>query len=259
MTRRPAEGQATRLLDRRVTTLLGAVTLASLVVLVVLGLFVAPPDDLQGDAQRLMYVHVPAAWLAYLAFGVTALASGLYLWPRTRSLVWDRLAGASAELGVVFTGLTLALGMLWGRPIWGVWWVWDARLITTAVLFFLYIGYLALRRIPAAPETRAKRSAIAALIAFVDVPIVHFSVDWWRTLHQQGTVFNRELEVQIEGTMAVALLWGVLAFTLLYCYLLARRYELAALEEQLDDRELELAIAERTGGPSAPVEVGVGR
>jgi heme exporter protein C len=143
--------------------------------------------------------------------------------------------------------------MLWGRPIWGVWWVWDARLVTTTVLFFLYVGYLALRRIPAAPDTRAKRSAIAALIAFVDVPIVHFSVDWWRTLHQQGTVFNRELEAHIEGLMAFTLLWAVVAFTVLYAYLLARRYELAALEEQLDERELELAIAERTGEHPEPV------
>lgn len=252
-TRRSADGPDARLLDRRVTAALGVAALVSLVVLVVLGLFVAPPDDLQSDAQRLMYVHVPAAWLAYLAFGITALASGLYLWPRTRSLVWDRLAGASAELGVVFTGLTLVLGMLWGRPIWGVWWVWDARLVTTTVLFFLYVGYLALRRIPAAPDARAKRSAIAALIAFIDVPIVHFSVDWWRTLHQQGTVFNRELEAHIEGLMAFTLLWGVVAFTVLYAYLLARRYELAALEEQLDERELDLAIAERTGERPEPV------
>ena len=254
----PATNPGARLLSRRATAILGAATLVSLIVLVVLGLFVAPPDAAQSDAQRLMYIHVPAAWLAYLAFGVTALASGLYLWPRTRSLVWDRLAGASAEVGVVFTGLCLALGMLWGRPIWGVWWVWDARLVTTTVLFFLYLGYLALRRIPAAPEARAKRSAIAALIAFIDVPIVHFSVDWWRTLHQQGTVFNRELEAQIEGVMAFTLLWGVVAFTVLYAYLLVRRYELAALEEELDERELELAIAERTGEAPEPVEVGAG-
>ena len=172
--------------------MLGWLALASLVVLALFGLWGAPPDAVQGDAQRLMYLHVPAAWLAYLAFGVTALGSALWLWPRTRAMVWDRVAGASAELGVIFTALTLVLGSLWGRPVWGVWWAWDARLVTTAVLFFLYLGYLALRRIPAAPEARAKRCAIAALIAFVDVPIVHFSVDWWRTLHQQGTVFNDE-------------------------------------------------------------------
>jgi heme exporter protein C len=206
-----------------------------------------------------MYLHVPAAWLAYLAFGVTAVCSALYLWGRTRSLVWDRIAGASAELGVVFTGLTLLLGSLWGRPIWGVWWAWDARLVTTAVLFFLYLGYLALRRIPAALDVRAKRCGVAALIAFVDVPIVHFSVTWWRTLHQEATVFNPDLDVQIEGTMALALWLGVLSFTLLYVYLLDLRYRLEVLDEDRDERDLEAAIAERAQGavPSAGT-VGVG-
>jgi hypothetical protein len=159
------------LLNRRLATVLGWSALASLAVLAVLGLWVAPPEAVQRDAQRLMYLHVPAAWLAYLAFGVTALGSALYLWRRTRSPVGDRIAGASAEIGVVFTALTLVLGSLWGRPVWGIWWAWDARLVTTAVLFFLYIGYLALRRIPG--PGRPTRCAIAALIAFVDVPIVH--------------------------------------------------------------------------------------
>jgi heme exporter protein C len=247
------------LLSRRLGTVLGWAALASLVVLAVLALAVAPPDAVQGDAQRLMYVHVPAAWLAYLAFGVTAAASALYLWPRTRSTVWDRVAGASAELGVLFTALTLVLGSLWGRPIWGVWWVWDARLVTTAVLFFLYLGYLALRRIPG--PGRERRCAVAALVAFVDVPIVHFSVDWWRTLHQEGTVFNRELEAQIHGVMAFTLLWAVLTFTLLYVVLLDRRYRLAALDEDRERRELERAIADRLAeaGPRATVEAGAGR
>jgi heme exporter protein C len=234
-----------RLLTPVARRIVGAAALASLVALALVGLVVAPPDDVQGDAQRLMYVHVPAAWIAYLAFGITALGSVMYLWRRTRSEVWDRLAGASAELGVIFTGLTLVLGSLWGRPVWNVWWAWDARLVTTAVLFFLYLGYLALRRIPAAPQTRAKRCAIAALIAFVDVPIVHFSVDLWRTLHQQGTVFNRELDARIGGTMALALWIGVLAFTLLYVSLLDLRYRLEVLEEDREARELEAAIADR--------------
>ncbi len=136
------------LFGRRTSIGLGVASAASLVVLAVLGLVVAPADAEQGDAQRLMYVHVPAAWLAYLAFAVTTLASILYLWPRTRRATWDRIAGASAELGVVFTGLTLVLGSLWGKPIWGVWWTWDARLTSAAVLFVLFLGYLALRRVP---------------------------------------------------------------------------------------------------------------
>ncbi|HEX7521765.1 MAG TPA: cytochrome c biogenesis protein CcsA [Acidimicrobiia bacterium] len=246
------------LLGRRTAIVTGWLALASLAGLVVFGLWVAPPDANQSDAQRLMYIHVPSAWLAYLAFAVTAAGSALYLWPRTRSQVWDRLAGASAELGVVFTGLTLVLGSLWGRPVWGVWWVWDARLVTTAVLFFLYLGYLALRRIPGDVTSRAKRCAIAALIAFVDVPIVHFSVEWWRTLHQKGTVFNRLGKAEIHGVMAFTLLLGVVSFTLLYAYLLDRRYRLAALEEEMDDRELELAIAERINAEE-PAPVGAPR
>jgi heme exporter protein C len=234
-----------RLLDPRLSKVLGWLSLLSVATLAVFGLFVAPPDAVQSDAQRLMYLHVPSAWIAYLAFGVTALGSALWLWPRTRSIVWDRVAGASAEIGVIFTALTLVMGSLWGRPVWGVWWAWDARLVTTAVLFFLYLGYLALRKIPASPEARAKRCAIAALIAFVDVPIVHFSVNWWRTLHQQGTVFNDKLDAEIHGVMAFTLWFGVLAFTIVYVYLLDRRYRLLALDEEREDREVAQAIAER--------------
>lgn len=224
---------------------LGLLALGSMAVLAVLGLAVAPPDAVQGDAQRLMYVHVPAAWLAFLAFGVTGLGSALYLWRRTRAPKWDHLAAASAELGVVFTGLTLALGMLWGRPVWGVYWTWDARLVTTAVLFFLYLGYLALRRVIADPGARARRSAVAALVALADVPIVHFSVVWWRTLHQKPTVLTPDLDPKIGGDMALTLLWGVVAFTLAYAYLLLRRYRLAQAEDAVDEQWLALALAER--------------
>lgn len=243
------------LLGRRATTVLGVVALLSLGVLVYLGLWASPPDANQSDGVRLLYLHVPSAWLAYLAYFVTSLSSALYLWPRTRSVVWDLLAGASAEIGVMFTALTLVLGSLWGRPVWGVWWAWDARLVTTAVLFFLYLGYLSLRRIPGGAEARGKRSAIAALIAFIDVPIVHFSVNWWRTLHQEGSIFNDEMKAHIHGLMAFTLVWGVISFTLLYVYLLSRRYRLAAIEEQMEQRELDRAIAERIER-DAPVTAG---
>ena len=219
--------------------------LSSLGALAVLGLVVAPPDRVQGDAQRLMYLHVPAAWVAYVAFGVTSLASALYLWRRTRHARWDRIAAASAELGVLFTALTIALGALWGRPVWGVWWAWDARLVTTLVLLFLYVGYLALRSVPGSRDLRARRSAIAALVAFVDVPVVHFSVVWWRTLHQQPTVLNPELNPQIEGVMATTLLVGVVAFTALYVSLLTSRYELARAEDDAQVDALDAAVARR--------------
>jgi heme exporter protein C len=236
---------------------LGAAVVASLAATALMALVIAPPDASQGDAQRLMYLHVPAAWLAYLAFAVTAIASILWLLPRTRSITWDLLAGASAEVGVLFTGLTLAMGSIWGRPIWGSWWEWDARLTTTAVLFFLYLGYLALRRAGGSPDARARRSAIAALVAFIDVPIVHFSVNWFATLHQQGTVFNAKMQVEISGTMAGTLVLAVVAFTLLYGYLVVRRMELLQLEEGFEERELARAIAERLEQESPDVLTGV--
>ena len=168
-----------------------------------------------GNLVRLLYVHPPMAWVAFLAFGVASLASLLYLWPRTRAEHFDRLAGASAEVGVVFTGLTLVSGSIWGRPTWGAWWVWDPLLTTTALLFVLYLGYLALRRVPGDFHVRARRSAIGALIAFVDVPIVYFSVEWWRSLHQAPTVLNPTThKTYVHGSMAWTLLLGFVSFTL---------------------------------------------
>jgi heme exporter protein C len=233
-------------------------TAALLVALALLALVVAPPDRVQGDAQRLMYLHVPAAWIAYVAFGVTSLTSALYLWRRTRHPRWDRLAAASAELGVLFTAVAIALGALWGRPVWGVWWAWDARLITTLVLLFLYVGYLALRRVPATSDARARRSAIAALVAFVDVPVVHFSVVWWRTLHQQPTVLNPELNPQIEGVMATTLLVGVVAFTALFVALLDARCRLSVAEDEARTDAIGDAVARRRAAAGIPTFTEVG-
>jgi heme exporter protein C len=225
--------------------LFGASVIVALAITAVFALWVSPEDEVQGDAMRLLYLHVPSAWIAYLAFFVTAVASVLWLVPRTRRTTWDLLAGASAEVGVIFTGLTLALGSLWGRPVWGTWWEWDARLTTTAIMFFLYLGYLALRRTGVTADERGKRCAIAALIAFADVPIVHFSVNWWQTLHQTGTVFNEAMNPTIHGSMAFTLVFGVASFTLLYGYLVLKRLRIAELEEGLEEREVERAIAER--------------
>jgi heme exporter protein C len=192
----------------------------------------APPDRLQGDLQRLMYLHVPAAWLAYLAFAVTL--AGSVLWLRTRRPRWDRLAAASAELGVVFTGLALALGSIWGKPVWGVWWTWDARLVTTALLFLIYAAYLSLRRSIDDPQVRARRSAILGVVAFVQVPIVHMSVQWWRTLHQPPTVLRMEGAPTIEASMFLALTLNVIAFTAVYTALLRRRMRLAVDEDEIE-------------------------
>ncbi len=189
---------------------------------------VVPPDAVQGDLQRIMYVHVPSAWLAYLSFTVTLVGSVVYL--RVRSLRWDRLAGASAEVGVVFTGLALATGMIWGKPIWGVWWTWDARLVLTAVMFFVYLGYLALRRSFDDPEIRAHRSSVLGVVAALQIPIVHFSVTWWRGLHQPPTILRPD-NPQIDTPLLFALLMAVAAFTVVFAALVSRRVELTAAED----------------------------
>ena len=229
------------------TRLLGAVTVASLAVLAVLALVVTPSDVNQADAVRLLYIHVPAATAMYVAFGVTALASILFLLPRTRARKWDLVAGASAEIGVVFVALTLVVGSIWGRATWGVWWTWDARLTTTAILFVLFLGYLALRRVPGEAEARGRRNAVAALAACVDLPIVHKSVEWWRTLHQKSSVLDEEtfLHPHIHGLMYWTLLLGIVSFLFLFAWLLVHRYRLAALADRLEDEGLDRAIAER--------------
>ena len=229
------------------TRLLGGVTVASLAVLAVLALVVTPPDVNQQDAVRLIYIHVPAATAMYVAFAVTAIASVLYLLPRTRARKWDLLAGASAEIGVVFVALTLVVGSIWGRATWGVWWTWDARLTTTAILFVLFLGYLALRRVAGETDVRARRNAIAALAACVDLPIVHKSVEWWRTLHQKSSVLDEEtfLHPHIHGVMYWTLMLGIASFLMLFAWLLVHRYRVAVLAERLEDEGLERAIAER--------------
>ena len=221
--------------------LLGVAALLALGLSATLSLVVAPPDALQGEVQRLMYVHVPAAWLAYLSFFVVFVSSVAYL--RTSRTRWDRVAAASAEIGVLFTALAIVLGALWGKPVWGTWWTWDPRLTTTAMLLLIYIGYLAVRRITDNPTRRARWSAVIGVVGFVDVPIVHLSVVWWRSLHQQSTVL-RLGGPQIEGSMLTALLVAVGAFTIVYAYLMAVRLRVGRLEERAAREALSPSVGE---------------
>jgi len=236
-----------------------------------LALWVTPPDKVQGNLVRLVYLHPPVAWVAlYLAFGTAAVSSVLWLWPRTRSGFWDRLAVSAMEVGVVFTALTLVTGTLWGRPTWGVWWAWDARLTSTALLLVLQLGYLALRRVPSDGDVRARRAAVTALVTAVDVPIVHFSVDWWHTLHQGATVLNANLSPTIHGAMAWTLLLGFVSMTLVFLWMLLQRYRIEVLYDAATEAGLEEALVERWaegdaalagGPPDSPVgatPVGVG-
>jgi len=232
----------------RLVAALGLFALIGVVIDVWLGLWVTPPDQTLGNLVRLLYIHPALAWVMYIAYGIAFLSSILYLWPRTRSPRFDHLAGAAAEVGVVFTGLTLVTGSIWGRPTWGTWWTWDPLLTTTALLFVLYLGYLAVRRIPGDPATRARRSAVAALIAFIDVPVVYFSVLWWRSLHQLPTVDDPVTgKTYVHGSMAWTLLLSFVSFSLVFLWLLVHRYRLSLLAEKESDELLAIAMAERRG------------
>lgn len=217
---------------QRRSHLVGIAALGVLIVGGYLALVWSPPDVYQRDAMRIMYVHVPSVMLAYLAFFLVLVGSVMYLWKR--DLRWDRLAGSSAELGVLFTALTLAAGSIWARPIWGVWWTWDPRVTTTAILFVIYAGYIMLRTLQTDPIVRAKQTAVVGIIGFIDIPIIHMSVQWWRSLHQ-GPTFVGLKDPTLDGRMELALIVNMLGFLLLFLFLLGQRLRLAALEQRRDE------------------------
>src|SRR3989442_10987682 len=237
-----AERVMATLIARRGERILAGLALASLTASAILSLVVSPPDAEQGNLIRLMYVHVPAAWVAYLAFAVVFIASVAYL--KTSKTRWDRLGAASAEIGVLFTALTIVLGSIWAKPVWGTWWTWDPRLTTTAILLLIYVGYLAVRRLPDSPARRARWAAVVGIVGFIDVPIVHQSVRWWRSLHQAPA---RLLGVpDIAPVMGAALGVGFMAFTVLYLYLMVVRLRVGRLE----DRVVAEALSPRLGQPA---------
>lgn len=227
-----------------VTLALGIAALLALAATVALGLSL-PETVEQGDYSRLIAIHPGLAWASYVAFGVTAAASAAWLWGRTRRPLWDHLAGASAEVGVVFTALTLVTGSIWGRPTWGVWWVWDARLTLSALMLAIYLGYLALRRVPADPDVRAGRSAAVALLAVLVIPVNHFAVEWWRTLHQGRSLAQLTPEDDLDGSFIGAMAVGFLAMTLVYAWLTVQRVRVARLEDAQAEVDLADALLER--------------
>lgn len=235
------------------TRVIGAATIVMLGWLLAFGLGFSPADRNQQEYVRILYVHVPTAWVAYLAFAVTALCSGIYLFSKQHSIGFDRFAGASAEVGVVFMALTLVTGMLWGKPTWGTYWAWDARLTTTALLFVTYVGYLAVRGLGGTPHQRARRSAILGLLAVLEVPLVHWSVRWWRSLHQEASVANPTGDVELDGLMLFSLFVGVIAFTTLYVWLVLHRSRGLAMQDLLDERGLDAAVAARRADPAVEV------
>lgn len=225
--------------DRKVQ-LLGLVASAIVFAGLAMAFLYAPTDRVQGHAQRIFYVHVPMAWLAYLSFGAIFVGSVGYVWKR--DMRWDRLARSSAELGFVFTTLMLITGSLWGRPIWGAWWSWDARLTTSLILWFIYLGYFMLRAYAGDRERAARYCSILGIIGAIDIPIIHQSVTWWRTLHPEPVVLDTS-GPNLPDSMLVTLLVAFLGFTLLYAYLMIQKWRIETVRDTLAERELTALLA----------------
>lgn len=238
----------------RLTRSLGILSIASVALATWLGLVASPRDVIQQDSVRLMYVHVPAVTWMYVAVLLCAFSS--LMWLRKRTDGWDTLAAASAEIGVLLVGLGLVTGSIWGRPTWGVYWVWDARLTSTAILFVLLLGYQALRRYPAEPEARSRMAAVLGLLLVPNAAIVHYSVDWWRSLHQDATI--KRIDVTIEGLMLFTLAVSFVAMGFVCAWLLVHRFRVGWLERRAEQHHLDAALADRRADadPSAGVAVG---
>jgi heme exporter protein C len=221
---------------------LGIAAWASMAVALACIFFVAQEAEAAagGPLQRIFYIHVPAAWAAYLGFAITFIASIAHL--RTDSRRWDLLAHAAAEVGVLFGALVLITGPIWARPVWGTWWQWDARLTSTLVLWMTYAGYLSFRAF-AADQARAGRpAAVIGIIGFINVPIVHFSIYWWRTLHPSGpTPANLAEESGLGGPELTTFFVSLAAITLLSMWLVAVRVRLGHISDTVEQLELSRA------------------
>jgi len=224
------------MIGRGVERALGILAVIGLVTGLYSAFVYAPPDAVQGEVQRIMYLHVPLILVSYLAFFVVFVTSILYLARRCER--HDAIAHSSAEIGVLFTALAIAAGSIWGRPTWGTWWTWDARLTTTTILLLIFIGYLMLRALVDDPSRGATFSAVLGIIGFLDVPIIHMSVVWWRTLHQPASVL-RPGPSTVAPDMQVALYINLVAFVVLYGYFLVKRIRLEEARWELSRLRME--------------------
>jgi heme exporter protein C len=215
---------------------LGIITFLMFAFCQVMAIINSPADRDMGHLQKIMYVHVPSAWLAFAAFGLVLIASLMYIWKR--DLNYDLFAASAAEIGTLFTALTIAQGSIWGRPTWGIWWTWDPRLTTTAILLLIFIGYVALRSFVDDEDRRARWCAAVGILGAVNVPIVWYSVKWWRTIHQVQSSPETMSEVYLFG-----LLSNLAAFTVLLIFLTLYRYHGAKLERRVEQRYESAALS----------------
>ena len=209
--------------------------LAAILLALYFGIFDSPADYQQGETVRIMYVHVPAAWMALFTYTMMALASGSFLiWKHPLA---DLSAQAAAPIGAGFTAIALVTGALWGQPMWGTWWVWDARLTSVLILFFLYLGYMALVNGFDDPERGSRMGAILALVGFVNVPIIKFSVDWWNTLHQPASISRLDAPA-IDPSMLTPLLLMAIGFKLFFISILIVRIKIQLLKKRIRSIQL---------------------
>ena len=201
---------------------------------------VAPTDAVLGHIQRIFYIHVPISILSFLGFLVCAVAGVGYLIRRTER--WDRLAHAAAEVGVVFVTLALVTGVIWARPVWGVWWTWEPRLTTTLILWFIYVAYLMIRHYAPTPQQGRAWSAVVGIIGFADVPIVYYSVQWWRSIHPVQVIGPEAADDALEPIMARILVFSLLAMLALFTYLVLERMALRGVEDTLSQLRRERQV-----------------
>ena len=210
--------------------ILGIILLLSMVLTIIMVFLISPVEETMGIVQKIFYFHVATAWVGFLAFLIVLIASIGYLIKRTKK--WDIIAHSSAGIGVLFTTLCLISGSLWAKPAWNVWWVWDARLISTLVLWFIYVAYLVLRYETEGKERGAVFCSVLGIIGFINVPIVFMSVKWWRTVHCNLIVIERS---GLTPLMLLTLLMSVFTFTLLYFFLLMMKYEIERARDEISE------------------------
>jgi heme exporter protein C len=211
------------------TRILGWLAAAALAAGLVMAFAVAPREVTQGNVQRIMYVHVPAVLVAYLAFAVVFAGSIAYLWKRAEAA--DRVARASAEVGLLFLGVSIATGSIWGKPTWGTWWTWDARITSVTIVFVIFLGYLLLRGMTEDPERGARYAAVLGILGALNIPLVHQSVNWWRTLHQPASMLKAG-GITMPASILVPVLVNVVAFALLCAYFVVKRVRLLEAERE---------------------------
>lgn len=215
---------------------LGTLGVVTVILLHWMVFFWVPTESTMGIVQRIYYIHIPAWWVAFLAFGIVALCSAVYLWLGDERL--DRAAATGAEAGMIFTTIGLLTGPLWGRVAWGTWWEWEPRLTSALLLWFIFLGYFLVRRSTVNPEQGKRFAAVVGVIGVLDIPFIHVSVTWFRSLHPEAVVLNpdgfaRNLDPSMGATLGV----GLLAFTLLFISLFMARYAVAGYEHELNLRD----------------------